>query len=184
MTDGLPPMHLHEEAREAGWDDEQILEAIAAVSLEAFTAMVSVAGEVPGRWLDRGVPGARGGRRPSGAFDAGGAGATRCCRRWISSRGDDDSHAQTDRRGDRAASRAAAAAFPLYHEAVELVGRRWTGAILRVLMGGPLRFSEVVTNDPGVARIRLLSERMKELESRGLVTRTVIPGPLAARPLR
>jgi alkylhydroperoxidase family enzyme len=44
---GRPPMHLHEEAREAGWDDEQILEAIAAVALEVFTAMVNVAGEVP-----------------------------------------------------------------------------------------------------------------------------------------
>ena len=44
---GRPPMYLHEEAREAGWDDEQILEAIAAVTLEAFTAMVNVAGEVP-----------------------------------------------------------------------------------------------------------------------------------------
>ncbi len=42
-----PAMHLHEEAREAGWDDEQILEAIAAVALEGFTAMVNVAGEVP-----------------------------------------------------------------------------------------------------------------------------------------
>ena len=45
---GRAPVHLHEEAREAGWDDEQILEAIAAVALEAFTAMVNVAGEVPG----------------------------------------------------------------------------------------------------------------------------------------
>jgi alkylhydroperoxidase family enzyme len=44
---GRPPMHLHEEAREAGWEDEQILEAIAAVALETFTAMVNVAGEVP-----------------------------------------------------------------------------------------------------------------------------------------
>jgi len=44
---GRAPMHLHEEAREAGWDDEQILEAIAAVALEAFTALVNVAGEVP-----------------------------------------------------------------------------------------------------------------------------------------
>ena len=44
---GRAPVHLHEEAREAGWDDEQILEAIAAVALEAFTAMVNVAGEVP-----------------------------------------------------------------------------------------------------------------------------------------
>ncbi len=44
---GRAPMHLHEEAREAGWDDEQILEAIGALSLEAFTAMINVAGEVP-----------------------------------------------------------------------------------------------------------------------------------------
>ena len=42
-----PPMHLHEEAREAGWTDEQILEAIAVVALESFTAMVNVAGDVP-----------------------------------------------------------------------------------------------------------------------------------------
>jgi alkylhydroperoxidase family enzyme len=46
-NDGRPAMHLHEEAREAGWDDEEILEAIAAVALEGFTAMVNVAGEVP-----------------------------------------------------------------------------------------------------------------------------------------
>jgi AhpD family alkylhydroperoxidase len=47
VEQGRPPMHLHEEAREAGWSDEQLLEAIAAVSLESFTAMVNVAGEVP-----------------------------------------------------------------------------------------------------------------------------------------
>ncbi|MGA9857583.1 MAG: carboxymuconolactone decarboxylase family protein [Solirubrobacteraceae bacterium] len=47
LADGRPPMHLHEEAREAGWDDEQILEAIATVTLESFTAMINVAGEVP-----------------------------------------------------------------------------------------------------------------------------------------
>jgi alkylhydroperoxidase family enzyme len=41
------PQHLHEEAREAGWTDEQLLEAIAVLSLESFTAMVNVAGEVP-----------------------------------------------------------------------------------------------------------------------------------------
>jgi alkylhydroperoxidase family enzyme len=44
---GGPPMHLHEEAREAGWSDEQLLEAIAFVALESFTAMVNVAGDVP-----------------------------------------------------------------------------------------------------------------------------------------
>ncbi len=65
---------------------------------------------------------------------------------------------------------------PFYHEAVELVGRRWTGAILRVLMDGPLRFSEVSAAVPELSD-RLLSERMKELESRGIVERTVIAGP-------
>jgi alkylhydroperoxidase family enzyme len=51
---GRPPMHLHEEAREAGWTDEQILEAIACVAMETFTAMINVAGEVPvdGSWED------------------------------------------------------------------------------------------------------------------------------------
>jgi AhpD family alkylhydroperoxidase len=44
---GHAPMHLHEEAREAGWTDEQLLEAIAYVSLESLTAIVNVAGEVP-----------------------------------------------------------------------------------------------------------------------------------------
>ena len=44
---GQPPLHLHEEAREAGWSDEQLLEAIAYVALESFTAMVNVAGDIP-----------------------------------------------------------------------------------------------------------------------------------------
>jgi alkylhydroperoxidase family enzyme len=44
---GAPPMHLHEEAREIGWTDEQLLEAIAYVALETFTAMVNIAGDVP-----------------------------------------------------------------------------------------------------------------------------------------
>jgi DNA-binding HxlR family transcriptional regulator len=65
---------------------------------------------------------------------------------------------------------------PLYHEAVELVGRRWTGAILRVLMDGPLRFSEIAQAVPELSD-RLLSERMKQLEARGIVSRTVHPGP-------
>src|SRR6201986_3507494 len=65
---------------------------------------------------------------------------------------------------------------PLYHEAVELVGRRWTGAILRVLRDGPLRFSEIAQAIPELSD-RLLSGRMKELEARGMVQRTVIHGP-------
>ena len=65
---------------------------------------------------------------------------------------------------------------PLYHEAVELVGRRWTGAIIRVLMDGPMRFSEVGPLVPELSD-RLLSARMKELEARGIVERTVYSGP-------
>ena len=42
-----PPLHLHEEAREAGWSDEELLEAIAYAALEILTAMVNVAGDVP-----------------------------------------------------------------------------------------------------------------------------------------
>ena len=64
---------------------------------------------------------------------------------------------------------------PQLHEAIELVGKRWSGAILSVLMdGGPMRFSEVAQAVPQLSD-RLLSERVKELEARGLVERTVYP---------
>jgi alkylhydroperoxidase family enzyme len=46
-ADGTPPLHLHEEAREADWTDEQLLEALAHVSLASFTGMVTRAGNVP-----------------------------------------------------------------------------------------------------------------------------------------
>ena len=60
-----------------------------------------------------------------------------------------------------------------YHQAVELIGKRWTGAIVFVLLDGPLRFSEVKTLVPDLSD-RLLSERMKELEAVGIVERRVI----------
>jgi len=44
---GHVPLHVHEETREAGWDDEEILEALAAVALEWLAAMVNVAGDIP-----------------------------------------------------------------------------------------------------------------------------------------
>jgi alkylhydroperoxidase family enzyme len=46
-TDGAPSMHLHEEAREAGWEDEQILEAVSHVALATFANLVTRAGDVP-----------------------------------------------------------------------------------------------------------------------------------------
>jgi DNA-binding HxlR family transcriptional regulator len=60
-----------------------------------------------------------------------------------------------------------------YHHAIELIGKRWTGAIVFVLMDGPLRFSEVKTLVPDLSD-RLLSERMKELEAEDIVERRVI----------
>src|SRR4051812_43734891 len=69
---------------------------------------------------------------------------------------------------------------PYYHEAIELIGRRWTGAIVGVLLNRTtLRFGEIAQAVPELSD-RLLSERMKELEARGLVLRTVLPG----RPVR
>ncbi|MGI9094391.1 MAG: winged helix-turn-helix transcriptional regulator [Thermoleophilaceae bacterium] len=69
---------------------------------------------------------------------------------------------------------------PHYHRAVELIGKRWTGAILCVLAGAEggagLRFSQIAAAVPELSD-RLLSERMKELEARGVVARTVVPGP-------
>jgi len=48
VTESVAPApHLHEEARELGWTDEQLLEAMAVVALEGLTAMVNVAGDVP-----------------------------------------------------------------------------------------------------------------------------------------
>ncbi len=63
---------------------------------------------------------------------------------------------------------------PVFHRAVELIGRRWTGVILRALLGGAVRFSDVSGSIPGLSD-RLLSERLKELEGEGIVRRTVFP---------
>jgi len=66
---------------------------------------------------------------------------------------------------------------PYFHQAVELIGRRWTGAILETLMqAGSLRFSSIAAAVPDLSD-RMLSDRLKELESNALVERTVIAGP-------
>src|SRR3954447_23359045 len=63
---------------------------------------------------------------------------------------------------------------PVFHKAVELIGRRWTGAIIRAMRSGCVRFSDISHAIPGLSD-RLLSERLKELESEGIVERTVYP---------
>jgi len=68
---------------------------------------------------------------------------------------------------------------PKFSRAVEIIGRRWTGAVVRALMSGRTRFNEIGAAVPGLSD-RLLSERLKELEDEGIVTRTVT----ACRPVR
>ena len=59
-----------------------------------------------------------------------------------------------------------------FHKASELIGRRWTGAILAVLLeAGPMRFRQIAQAVPDLSD-RLLAARMRELEARGLVVRT------------
>jgi DNA-binding HxlR family transcriptional regulator len=61
---------------------------------------------------------------------------------------------------------------PRYHRAVELIGRRWTGALLRMLLSGPTRFGDLRSAVPEISD-RMLSERLKELEAEGIVVREV-----------
>ncbi len=61
-----------------------------------------------------------------------------------------------------------------FHEAIELIGKRWTGAVIRMLMDGPRRFTDLLSAVPDL-HDRLLSERLKELEAEGLVERRVFP---------
>ncbi|MGH2583764.1 MAG: winged helix-turn-helix transcriptional regulator [Dehalococcoidia bacterium] len=63
---------------------------------------------------------------------------------------------------------------PYYHRAVELIGRRWSGVILRALLADVTRFSDLTDAIPGLSD-RLLSERLKEFEAEGIVERRVIP---------
>src|SRR4051812_3153501 len=61
-----------------------------------------------------------------------------------------------------------------FHSAVELIGRRWSGALIQLLMQGPCRFAELRSTIPDITD-RMLSERLRELEEEGIVVRTVIP---------
>jgi DNA-binding HxlR family transcriptional regulator len=61
-----------------------------------------------------------------------------------------------------------------FHKAVELIGRRWSGAIIRILLQGPARYAELRAAIPDITD-RMLSERLRELEDEKIVERTVIP---------
>src|SRR4051812_22169808 len=63
---------------------------------------------------------------------------------------------------------------PRYEKAAAILGKRWTGLIIRALMDGPCRFNELLKMVELVSD-RLLTERLRELEAEGLVERTVYP---------
>lgn len=63
---------------------------------------------------------------------------------------------------------------PKYESAMALLGKKWTGLIIRVLMGGPKRFKEIKQQIPDMSD-RMLTERMKELEESGILIRHVYP---------
>jgi DNA-binding HxlR family transcriptional regulator len=64
---------------------------------------------------------------------------------------------------------------PHFHAAIELIGKRWTGAIVCALTERPMRFGELGKAVPGLSD-RLLSQRLRELEDEGLVQREVEAG--------
>jgi DNA-binding HxlR family transcriptional regulator len=61
---------------------------------------------------------------------------------------------------------------PRYEAAIELLGKKWTGLLLRILLSGPKRFSEFKVQVPDLSD-RLLSERLQELEENGIIVREV-----------
>lgn len=61
-----------------------------------------------------------------------------------------------------------------FQTAVELIGRRWTGAVLRMLVSGPMRYAELASGIPDISD-RMLAERLKELEHEGIILRRVLP---------
>jgi DNA-binding HxlR family transcriptional regulator len=61
-----------------------------------------------------------------------------------------------------------------FHKAVELIGGRWTGAVIRLLLTDRMRFAELRGAIPDISD-RMLSERLRELESEGIVARIVVP---------
>src|SRR5919107_6046238 len=61
-----------------------------------------------------------------------------------------------------------------FHRAVELIGGRWTGAVIHLLMNGRMRFAELRGAIPDISD-RMLSERLRELEAEGIVARIVVP---------
>lgn len=62
-----------------------------------------------------------------------------------------------------------------YQRAAEILGRRWSAAVIRAALEGPVRFTEIRVAVRGLSA-RLLTERLRELEAAGVMERRVAPG--------
>lgn len=63
---------------------------------------------------------------------------------------------------------------PKFESAFQLLGKRWTGLIIKCLMSGMSRFSEIESSVPNLSS-KMLTERFKELEEAGIIKREVYP---------
>jgi DNA-binding HxlR family transcriptional regulator len=63
--------------------------------------------------------------------------------------------------------------------ALGLVGERWTLLVVRELMGGPKRYTDLAAELPGIGT-NILAARLKELEAAGLVEKHKLPPPAAS----
>ncbi len=63
---------------------------------------------------------------------------------------------------------------PRFEHAIQLLGKRWTGLILDTLLRGPQRFCEMTAAVEGLSD-RVLSDRLRELETEGIIERVVYP---------
>jgi DNA-binding HxlR family transcriptional regulator len=61
-----------------------------------------------------------------------------------------------------------------YHAAIEMIGTRWTGAILRVVFTGAHRYAQIKAAVPGLSDT-MLAARLRTMEAEGLLRREVIP---------
>ncbi|MEZ5077351.1 MAG: helix-turn-helix domain-containing protein [Solirubrobacterales bacterium] len=82
---------------------------------------------------------------------------------------------QLTNRSNGSAGAQPAAVCPHFHAAIEMIGKRWTGAIVCALIERPMRYGEFSKTIPGLSD-RLLSQRLRELEAEGLVEREVEAG--------
>lgn len=63
---------------------------------------------------------------------------------------------------------------PKYEASNEVIGKKWTGMLIRVLLDGPKRFKDIKEQIPNISD-KMLTDRIKELEKMDIIIRKVYP---------